>query len=732
MTGNHDRSLTLATTLMVGCLVAYFAIFLPPALKDSGPPGEAISFDLHSCFLPRFLYGSHELIRGRLPLWNPYEYGGVPFLATAQPAVFYPPKALLFAVFGENTAYWAFMGLHYLALAGGFLLFAREQRIEGAAAFVGASAWTFSLPILLSNYHPTRIANLAFVPLVFLFVERIGGGAGRKRDAAWLVLLLALQLTAGYPEVTLDLGLLVALHATVRFATKQWVLTPLQSIPRFAALWCFAALVAAVQLVPMVEAGLFANRMAVADTTSGPPITLGDSLKSFVPGFFALVLVALPLRRAAPAVAGALVSVTLFQGGWLWLRHLPGFSMVRFPYVWIFMTPFYGAWLAALGVERFLGPSDAGRRFPIVSYVVRGAAFAWAAYCVIAFRRFHAGSAPAGVLATLLGNGSAALLGIVGSLSLVASSIPKVRVKTGRAGVVTALVLLALSQIAGFPFGMPSAPVRRPSEIGIVRRFMPNATRGRALSLDDAVYGYELTDRIPSLFGAEESLVPWRYRQILKEVHYEPAVRKLDWMHLLSAPGFLNAMNVEFIAAPEAGQYLLTWFGYWNVARQGKTLLFRQPRPLGNAWINYSAHFIPDEKAAHDYILGRQFDPSREVVVEEPLERTYPPSSPGPAGLPLSERRDSDVAIEYAVHLPLPGILVSSASFYPGWRVLVDGQPRKLLRVDYVLRGVELPAGVHTVRFEYRPASVRWGIALTLLGVGLLAASFFRTREYTR
>ena len=38
-------------------------------------------------------------------------------------------------------------------------------------------------------------------------------------------------------------------------------------------------------------------------------------------------------------LAGAVVSVALFQGGWLWLRHLPGFSMVRFPYVWIFMTP---------------------------------------------------------------------------------------------------------------------------------------------------------------------------------------------------------------------------------------------------------------------------------------------------------------------------------------------------------------------------------------------------------
>src|SRR5690348_14647076 len=125
MASKEDRLLAVSAALTLACLAIYFGVFLPPALKDSGPASVAIGFDLHSCFLPRFVYGSRELFHGRLPLWNPYEYGGVPFLATAQPAVFYPPKAILFAIFDENVAYWLFMGLHYLALAAGFLLFAR-------------------------------------------------------------------------------------------------------------------------------------------------------------------------------------------------------------------------------------------------------------------------------------------------------------------------------------------------------------------------------------------------------------------------------------------------------------------------------------------------------------------------------------------------------------------------------------------------------------------------------
>src|SRR5262249_54384701 len=147
-------------------------------------------YDYQSYFLPKFMYGSEELRHFRFPLWNPYEYGGVPFFATAQPAVLYPPKALLFAFLRPDRAYWAFMALHFVGLAVGFVLFAREQGISGPPCFVGAAAWTFATPVLISNYHPTRIALLVPVPFVFLLVERMA----RERR---LETVLALSLLVG-------------------------------------------------------------------------------------------------------------------------------------------------------------------------------------------------------------------------------------------------------------------------------------------------------------------------------------------------------------------------------------------------------------------------------------------------------------------------------------------------------------------------------------------------------
>ena len=71
-----------------------------------------------------------------------------------------------------------------------------------------------------------------------------------------------------------------------------------------------------------------------------------------------------------------------------------------------------------------------------------------------------------------------------------------------------------------------------------------------------------------------------------------------------------------------------------------------------------------------------------------------------------------------------PSLLVLTDNSYPGWSVSVDGHSARLHRVDYLLRGVVLPPGHHTVVFSYSPASFRigWIVSLVclLLVVGAL------------
>ena len=48
-------------------------------------------------------------------------------------------------------------------------------------------------------------------------------------------------------------------------------------------------------------------------------------------------------------------------------------------------------------------------------------------------------------------------------------------------------------------------------------------------------------------------------------------------------------------------------------------------------------------------------------------------------------------------------LLVLTDVHYPGWKATVDGEPAQIERVDYLLRGVRVPAGSHRVEFSYEP-----------------------------
>jgi len=66
-----------------------------------------------------------------------------------------------------------------------------------------------------------------------------------------------------------------------------------------------------------------------------------------------------------------------------------------------------------------------------------------------------------------------------------------------------------------------------------------------------------------------------------------------------------------------------------------------------------------------------------------------------------------------------PGYLILTDSWYPGWVANVDGTraPGGIDRADFIFRAVKLSAGEHTVVFEYQPASLLWGAALSAVGL---------------
>jgi hypothetical protein len=118
-------------------------------------------------------------------------------------------------------------------------------------------------------------------------------------------------------------------------------------------------------------------------------------------------------------------------------------------------------------------------------------------------------------------------------------------------------------------------------------------------------------------------------------------------------------------------------------------------------------------------------NPALEAVVEGPPDvlpaslRACAGDDPGEAVV-LSHR---DRAWRIRTDAAAPALLVVAASRYPGWHATVDGVPAPLLAADLSLGGVVVPAGIHEVALDYRPAWLRPAFALAAAALAVLLGS---------
>jgi len=77
-----------------------------------------------------------------------------------------------------------------------------------------------------------------------------------------------------------------------------------------------------------------------------------------------------------------------------------------------------------------------------------------------------------------------------------------------------------------------------------------------------------------------------------------------------------------------------------------------------------------------------------------------------------------------------PGVLQLNERWHPDWKVTVDGHPTELLRANFAMRGVAVPAGPHTVEFSYHPGMKMLWVTLSALMVALaLGIGLGRARD---
>ncbi|MGB9604927.1 MAG: hypothetical protein ACPL88_03500, partial [Bryobacteraceae bacterium] len=235
-----------------------------------------IPWDFRDYHLPLAEFMARSLRDGRVPLWDPYTYCGVPFYANLQTQFGYPPAWL--AIAASNLA----GGLHLLEflewylvlhifLAGlfGYLLSRRLGAGRPAAVLAGT---VFQLGGYFASQaqHLGAICGAAWLPLAWLGVVALSAEF-RWRRLAVLALALAMALLSGFPAVTA-----VVLVSTCLLVSSLVLLgrAPVRTLSAVAAGAIWAGALAAVQLLPSMEAARLStaySRGAFAGTGGGVP-----------------------------------------------------------------------------------------------------------------------------------------------------------------------------------------------------------------------------------------------------------------------------------------------------------------------------------------------------------------------------------------------------------------------------------------------------------------------------
>ena len=175
-------------------------------------------------------------------------------------------------------------------------------------------------------------------------------------------------------------------------------------------------------------------------------------------------------------------------------------------------------------------------------------------------------------------------------------------------------------------------------------------------------------------------------------------------------PEVLNMFNTKYIIAED---------------EQGAIFKYTNEEANGNAWFISHLKTVDSENEAIQALDS--LNTKKEAVILSELGKEQFFEVDSTAAIKVLEYKPD--FIKYESTNPKDGFAVFSEMYYSnGWKATIDGNEAPILRVDYTLRGLAIPAGTHTIEFRFEPEVIQKGgtlalassIALILLLVGTI------------
>lgn len=200
----------------------------------------------------------------------------------------------------------------------------------------------------------------------------------------------------------------------------------------------------------------------------------------------------------------------------------------------------------------------------------------------------------------------------------------------------------------------------------------------------------------------------------------------LDHVLQLTQPGApnengLDLMNTRYIVS----QQKLPGTEVAYRSQQSGVLVLRNPDAVPRGFFVGETEVVEQRKRTWKRLRSEDFDPRQTALLPEPLDAPVTPlDSTSTTEVTLEHYTPNE--IEWTVQTDAPRLFVASEVYYPaGWTASLDGEQVPIHRVDYLLRGVHVPAGEHTLVMRFEPRADRIGIWIAGSSTALVYGGIF-------
>lgn len=768
--------------LLFGAVALWMVQAVGSWLKDN-PPGFG---DLMMYYLPGYEYAADCVRAGRLPLWNPYELCGVPFLAMLQYGCLYPPH-VLHLLFPTTAGFFILTAIHLAIGVSGMYCLCRVLGLRRASAAVSATVFCFSGWVLFNSLvYPDAFRSGVWMPWAFATADLVA----RRRRVSYAVLfglVLSLIFLGGEAEIAVRIAFLSAVYAVIvaltetKSATRSTACVTALGLILLAGSVIFS--ITAAQLLPTSEAWLMSARAkhglsynAVTAWGAVPPHLLVAGLIYTIPleeqvyiGIIPLMLSFVGIgytRRKSVSLffaALAVLSLVLATGThsplWRLLYWLPGSSLFRYPHKFLAYFALSASVLAGMGTDRIgdAATCSGGHRVRTMVCLVLVAALTLSLIGLVTFVELPPGAPPRESLVSqswYRGELSqiATVCGVVALLLILVRRVSLARLLP----FVVVMIMVPACMMSSMSGYLPSRTTdifRLPQEI----ETQLEAAGHDRLYVDVCVKGewrlpkYGLVHRCRSL-GGYEPLTPEDFALFCQPMYRRAGFRERPlreqlniglWGGLssqLPAGHLLDMLAVRYVAVNMGSELFDTvkangeYVFRYDKARfrprvsDRAATVFENMAALPRAYTVSDARRVSGTAEAVGAIMNPGFDP-RKVVLLECDVAGLPVG--GNEGAPVEFLEDLPERVVLRTNTTNPGFLVLADQFYPGWTATLDGKPIPVYRANGLFRAVRIDAGEHRVEFHYEPftATAGWAVSLSAL-VLVCTAGAFRARGF--